>query len=290
MEKRKLIYPDAAAFRASPAKRIAFIGMSGLGKTYISNMLRDSGGWFHYSVDYRIGTRYMDEHIVDDFKLHAMKTPFLAELLMSDSIYIGSNITFNNLAPLSAFLGKPGSDAHGGIAFEEYMRRQSLHKDAEISATLDVVSFLRRAGKIYGYPHFVCDTSGSICEVVDPSDRDDPVLSAMSDNLLIIWLKGSDADVETLCERFSKAPKPMYSRPERMQARWERYGAETGKAEQDIDPDDFIRWSYRGILEERLPIYKAIADGWGITIPAKHLARAKRADDVIDVIASALPD
>ena len=30
--------------------------MSGLGKTYISNLLREDGDWFHYSIDYRIGT------------------------------------------------------------------------------------------------------------------------------------------------------------------------------------------------------------------------------------------
>ena len=39
--------------------------------------------WFQYSVDYRIGTRYMDEHIVDNFKREAMGNPFLAELLRS---------------------------------------------------------------------------------------------------------------------------------------------------------------------------------------------------------------
>ena len=41
--------------------------MSGLGKTHVSNMLRRTGGWFHYSIDYRIGTRYMGEYIVDNF-------------------------------------------------------------------------------------------------------------------------------------------------------------------------------------------------------------------------------
>ena len=68
--------------------------MSGLGKTHLSNMLRAEGGWFHYSIDYRIGTRYMGEHIADSFKREAMKVVYLRDLLLSDSIYIGSNITF----------------------------------------------------------------------------------------------------------------------------------------------------------------------------------------------------
>ena len=82
--------------------------MSGVGKTTLAALLQNHE-WFQYSVDYRIGTRYMDEHIVDNFKREAMGNPFLAELLRSDSIYIRSNISFHNLAPLSTYLGKPGN-------------------------------------------------------------------------------------------------------------------------------------------------------------------------------------
>jgi len=96
-----MIYPSKSDWRGTAQKRVALIGMSGLGKSYLSNILRSSGDWFHYSVDYRIGTHYLGEHIVDNFKQEAMKNPFLAEHLLSDSIYIASNITFENLAPLS---------------------------------------------------------------------------------------------------------------------------------------------------------------------------------------------
>ena len=91
--------PSAAEWRDLDEKHVVLFGMSGLGKTYVSNLLRASGDWFHYSIDYRIGTRYMGEHIVDNFKREAMRNPFLAELLLGDSIYIASNITFENLAP-----------------------------------------------------------------------------------------------------------------------------------------------------------------------------------------------
>src|SRR4029079_9985804 len=97
-------------------------GMSGVGKTTLARMLQDYN-WFHYSVDYRIGTRYMGEHIVDNFKREAMRVPFLRALLRSDSIYISSNLTFQNLEPLSTYLGKPGNPEKGGIDFTEYNRR-----------------------------------------------------------------------------------------------------------------------------------------------------------------------
>jgi hypothetical protein len=102
--------------------------MSGLGKTRLASLMRDQGEWFHYSIDYRIGTRYMGEHIVDNFKREAMRCRSCAIFCLSDSIYIGSNITFNNLAPLSTYLGKPGDPAKGGLPFEEYMRRQDQHR------------------------------------------------------------------------------------------------------------------------------------------------------------------
>ncbi|MEC9105144.1 MAG: ATPase, partial [Pseudomonadota bacterium] len=103
-----MLYQTPQDWDAATQKRVILFGMSGLGKTYLANMLRDTGAWFHYSIDYRIGTRYMGELIADNAKAHAMQVPFLRELLMSDSIYIGSNITFDNLAPLSTYLGKPG--------------------------------------------------------------------------------------------------------------------------------------------------------------------------------------
>ncbi|HCI00795.1 MAG TPA: ATPase, partial [Alphaproteobacteria bacterium] len=61
--------------------------------------------WFHYSGDYRIGTRYLGEAIQDDLYLAAMRQPELATLLKSDSIYIRSNISMDNLAPLSQWIG-----------------------------------------------------------------------------------------------------------------------------------------------------------------------------------------
>ena len=142
------MYRSAAEWCAAEKKRILLMGMSGLGKTYVSNMLRASGNWFHYSIDYRIGTRYMGELITDSFKKKAMKVPYLRDLLLSDSIYIASNITFDNLAPLSTYLGKPGDMSKGGLSFEEYLRRQEQHRRAEIAALLDTPHFVDRAEEI----------------------------------------------------------------------------------------------------------------------------------------------
>ena len=282
------LYETAADWHAAPHRRVALFGMSGLGKTYISDMLRRSRGWFHYSVDYRIGTRYMGEHIVDHFKREAMKNTVLADMLRRDAIYIASNISFANLSPLSSYLGKPGDHARGGIPFEEYRRRQAQHREAEIAALLDAPRFVKKAGEIYGYPNFVCDTGGSICEVVDASNPDNPVMTALSDAMLPVWIKGDAAHADELARRFDADPKPMYYRPQDLEANRLAYLAEIGCTENDIDPDAFIRWCFRRLLGERQSRYAAMAE-WGVTVDASDIAAVRSAAEFEALIASALP-
>lgn len=283
-----MLYDTAADWRAAPEKRVLLFGMSGLGKTHLSQMLREAGGWFHYSVDYRIGTRYMGEYIADNAKREAMKVPFLRDLLMSDSIYIGSNITFSNLAPVSTYLGKPGDPAKGGLPIAEYRRRQEQFRKAEIAALLDTRYFIERAQALYGYPHFVCDTGGSICEWVDPGDPADPILAALSADCLMVWIEGSEAHTAELVRRFDRAPKPMSYRPDFLTACWEAYLAETGLAEDRVDPDAFIRWTYARALAHRQPLYAAMARNWGLTVAADAVARVRSEADFVDLVAGAL--
>ena len=68
-----MIYKNKKEWETSTNKRVSLLGMSGLGKTMLSNMLQSTFSWFHYSIDYRIGTRYLDEHIVDNFKIVSIK-------------------------------------------------------------------------------------------------------------------------------------------------------------------------------------------------------------------------
>ncbi len=283
-----MIYASAEEWRAAPRKRVLFFGMSGLGKTHVSNILRDQGDWFHYSIDYRIGTRYMGEYITDNAKAQAMKVPFLRDLLLSDSIYIGSNISFSNLTPVSTYLGKPGDPARGGLPIAEYRRRQEQFRLAEIHALLDTEYFIDRAERLYGYPHFICDTGGSICEWVDPGNPEDPVLKELAKHTLMIWIEGNEAHTAELIRRFDKAPKPMSYQPEFLSRVWEDYLSETGAAPEEVDPDAFIRWTYARALAHRQPRYAEMARNWGVTVKAEDMGRVRDAGDFDDVIAAAL--
>ncbi|MBD9525506.1 ATPase [Paracoccus sp. PAR01] len=282
-----MLYRTQAEWLNAQRRRVLFFGMSGLGKTYLATMLRNAGDWFHYSVDYRIGTRYMGELIADNFKREAMKVPFLRELLLSDSVYIASNITFENLAPLSTYLGKPGSPSRGGLDFEEYMRRQDQHRTAEISSLLDTGHFIRRGKDIYGIPNFVCDSGGSICEVVDPFADTDPVLDTLQRELLLVWIKGSDDHTAELVRRFDRAPKPMYYQPQFLDRAWTDYRVEKGLTEEQVNPDDFIRWTYARALAHRQPRYEAMARR-GVTLLAEEVAEVRTPADLIALIGRAI--
>ena len=283
-----LRYKSAKDWLASDEKRLLLFGMSGLGKTHLSKMLRSHGDWFHYSVDYRIGTRYMGEHIVDNFKYHAMKDPFLADLLRTDSIFIASNITFDNLTPLSTYLGKPGNPTKGGLTIDEYRRRQSLHHEAERNAMLDTRHFIARAKALYGYGHFICDTSGSIVETVDPWDMSSPVLTQLAEDHLLVWIEGSEAHTQELVRRFDKAPKPMCYRTEFLEDCWNEYLSENKIKEAGVDPDAFIRWTYARAMADRQPRYRAMAENWGVTVQADDVASVKTPDDLNALIADQL--
>ena len=229
----------------------------------------------------------MGEHIADNFKREAMKVPLLRELLMTDSVFIASNITFNNLAPLSTYLGKPGDPARGGVPFAEYLRRQEQHRQAEVAALSDTPAFIGRARSLYGYANFICDSGGSICEVVDPANPADPVLKLLTDNLLLVWIKGSEAHRDELIRRFDRAPKPIYYQPEFLAQVWAAYLEEQGLPEDRVDPDAFLRFAYARLLDHRQPRYAAMA-ALGVTVTAEDVAQVRSAADFTTLIARAL--
>ncbi len=283
-----MLYTSAQAWRDAPSKRVLFFGMSGLGKTYISNILRHSGQWFHYSADYRIGTRYMGEYIADNAKAEAMKVPFLRDLLLSDSIDISSNITFENLSAVTAYLGVPGDARKGGLPIEEYRTRQDQFRRAEIDALLDTRYFIDRSERIYSYPHFICDSGGSICEWVDADDPNDKLLTELSAHTLLVWIKGTEDHTQELIRRFDRAPKPMAYQPAFLTRVWEEYLSENNISDEDVDPHSFLRWTYAQALAHRQPRYEAMAKNWGVTVTADQVAQVRSTLDFEELIASAL--
>jgi len=265
------------------SKCITLLGMSGVGKTTLANKLPKQN-WFHYSGDYRIGTKYLGEPILDNIKRQAMDVPFLRDLLRSDSIYIRSNITVDNLAPVSTFLGKLGDPALAGLGLDEFKRRQELHRQAEIAAMRDVPSFIEKAREIYGYQHFLNDAGGSVCELDDPQ-----TLELLAAHSIIIYIKTTPELEQTLIDRAASDPKPLYYREAFLDEHLPIFMKAKGYIAVDqIPPDEFVTWVFPQLFRSRLPRYQAIADGYGYSVDAQAMAAINDEQDFLQLLAATL--
>ena len=244
-------------------KRFALLGMSGLGKTFISRKLVNKDRWSHYSVDYEIGKllfKKQHKNLLDGFEI-------------------------GNLTNLSNFLGKPGSQSLGGISFSDYLKRQQLHRDAEIKATLNASLLVENSPEL---SHFMCDTSGSICELVNPLDENDKILSSLSKNFLIICLEAPDTMYQVLIDRFLAKPKPMYYEENFLNSLWQRFRDDTSTICDEINPDDFMIYGFKALIERRKAIFDTISKNWGISLNFEQLREVKCAADLIEAIECAI--
>ena len=265
------------------SKSITLLAMSGAGKTTLANKLPKER-WFHYSVDYRIGTKYLGEPILDNIKRQAMDVPFLKKLLLSDSIYIHNNITVDNLAPVSSFLGKIGNPALDGLSLKEFQRRQTLHYKAEVAALMDVPAFIHKAEDIYGYKHFLNDAGGSVCELNRPD-----VLETLAKHTLIIYIKIPESLENTIIERAKTDPKPLYYRENFLDEKLSEFmNANHYNKSEQITPDDFVAWVFPELFKSRLPRYQAIADQYGYTVCANEIAKVSNENEFIQLIADTI--
>jgi hypothetical protein len=270
-------------FRSWKHRAITLLGMSGIGKTTLANKLPKTE-WFHYSADYRIGTKYLEEPILDNIKKEAMKVDFLRDLLRSDSIYICSNITVHNLAPVSTFLGKIGNREKGGLSLAEFKERQRLHHEAEVAAMKDVASFVAKAREIYGYSHFLNDAGGSVCEL-----NDDEAIASLTDNTLIVYIRADEEMENTLIQRAIDSPKPLYYQERFLDEKLGEYKASEGIDEiDDIDPDRFVRWMFPRLVEHRRPLYQALADQHGYTVDSGDVEKVRDEADFLELISATL--
>lgn len=259
--------PPFETFRALP-HAVSLLGMSGVGKTMLSTALRRDTNWFHFSADYRIGTAYLAEHILDNIKFRIMRTdPFVADLLRSDSIYINHNISVDNLDPVSTYLGMFGDPKSGGLDKKTFLERQRQYRDAEISSMCDVRRFLDKAWLLYSCKDFINDASGSLCEIADIENPQDPVVASLRDTTMVLYIRANAAGEKALKRRAETNPKPLFYHP----AFIEKHLADTPDDGVGVDRKDFARRLFPLLLEDRKPRYERFAQLYGFTVDVDRL-------------------
>jgi hypothetical protein len=244
---------SAKAFRESSRKSITLMGMSGVGKTYLSSLM-SAWGWAHYSCDLEIGKKFL-------------------------SAELPSPVTCaEDLSHLSSFIGKLGAKAQGGLDLTEFKRRQKLYYDAECKALEQVPSLSALSQK------FMHDSTGSLCEIMD-----EDLIDRLGQASLFVYIKASKEDEAHVLQRAREYPKPLFFPPDQFDSWLGDYLAEKHlDSSEQVNPDDFARWVFPRLFQSRLPKYQRLADRYGVTVPAAAFRDIKDEASVLDVIASAL--
>lgn len=281
-------YSSGIDFLQQPKKQVLLMGLSGVGKTTVCRLLPRTE-WFHYSVDYRIWTHQLRDELNDYLKTLALSNPLLKDLLLHDAITVEHRIEFDNLYASSLYMGMLGDSKHHGSNEKEFRDRMQRYAVAERSAMLDIPHFVQRSQRLYGYPHFLIDASGSLCEIVDPDDPDDEVLKVIDRDSLVIYIEATEEHTKELLRRQEAAPKPIYYRPDFLDAHMpgllRHYGA---KSVADILPADVGRYLYPRLLDHRIARYQRLANRYGYTISMTDILRVRCSSELLDTIATAI--
>jgi hypothetical protein len=250
-------------FNAISHKVITLMGMSGVGKTYLSCLLARQG-WYHYSCDVEIGTRYLGGELVK-----TLGRP--------------NTVRAEDLSMLSEYVGRLGSRATGGLPYDEFKRRQNQYYRAECQSLRELPQIVKQA-HAQGYTNVVNDSTGSLCEI-----DDETLIASVDENSLIVYIKASADEEKKVLRRAQEYPKPMFFSPERFDMWVSQYLSDHSLSSvEDMNTDDFSRWVFPRLFENRLPKYQRIADTYGVTIPSEVFHGVHTPDDFLRVITTHL--
>ena len=234
-------------------KAITLLGMSGVGKTYLSAML-ENAGWHRISCDYEIGHRYL--------------APYLQTSMQNA----------DDIDGLARFVGLVGAPELGGLPLDTFKERQNLYYEAECTSIRAALS----AGLEDTRP-LVIDSTGSLCEIEDTA-----LIDALGQKTLFVYLQASEEEEQAVLRRAQTNPKPLFYPPSDFPAWLSEYMEREGiAAPEQINPKEFARSVFPRLFASRLPKYEAFANRYGVTIPTSSLRHVKTADDFLSVIAEA---
>ncbi|SUO96944.1 deoxynucleoside kinase [Suttonella ornithocola] len=251
---------------------ITLLGHSGVGKTTLSTMLAKDG-WFHYSGDFRIATRYLNEAIDNWLLEQTQALPIFSDLISKNAISIKGKVSIEQLAVISAYIGKIGRQ---GMSYDIFLQRQKAFMQAEKCAMYDIEQFMPLAQKRYGMTSFNNDAGGSLGEYLD----DAALMNFLAKRTLIVYLDAGEELQAELERRAVQYPKPICYDTSFLQQMIETYAQESAIAHpDDFDSDDFLRFVGPKLLRHRRHRYSEIAKRYGISLPVEKVWACKDAGE-----------
>ena len=240
-------FATGADFLAWHDKRLAFIGMSGVGKSTLAGYL-DSDFWTTFCTDYLLADG-----------------PLRPEL----EAFAGKNFVASaqDITTLSAYVGKLGAEAEGGLGLPAFRRRQALYAEAERKTFETLAQTLAS----HQGPAIV-DAGGSLVEIM-AFDGSDPLLDQLTAQVFFVYIEANEDQTRALIDRQLCAPKPMFYRPEFLDQAIHDFVAPLETA----SPQAFIRFVFPRLVAARKPRYAALSAAGGVRLPLS-LANHVRSD------------
>ena len=227
----------------------------------------------------------MGEFIVDNFKAEAMKVPFLRDLLRSDSIKHRVQHHLRQPRPALDLSRPPRQSAtRAACRWPNTSAGRSSTASPRSRRCRTCRYFIERAHDLYGYDNFIADTGGSLIEVVDPDDPEDPVIKTLSEHTALLYIRGTEKDAAELVRRFKQLAQADVLPPAFLIKKWAEFKKLNKVTDDcDVDPDAFGAWGFEALLHDRLPRYQKLADNFGYTVEAADLATVRDGDEFIDL-------
>ncbi len=248
--------PMLSSFWKPQKKAVTLMGMSGMGKTYMSCQLAD-WGWRHYSCDYEIATKYL-------------RTELGLE---------GQEVSMDDIRKLSDFVGQMGDESKGGLPLGEFRRRQQMYYDSEVKALQNAIKEAQDCRA-----NFVNDSTGSICEI-----EDEDLIADVCRTTLLVYIEASKEEEAEVLQRARDYPKPLFFPAAFFEEKLDEYMRENVVATPDaVDPSDFSRWVFPHLFAARKPKYLRLAREYGVTIPSSAFKNIRGEDDFIALVEGAL--
>lgn len=262
------------------SKTFTLVGMSGVGKTSISQKL-SAEGFFHYSIDYEIAHTHLKERIKECVVSKIKKqSPLFESLIEKFAINLEISLTFDDLEIITMFVIP--QEENGKIILSKFLKNQNLYKDAEMHATQAFTHKAKLAFENYHMSGFINDATGSICEVALSNNA---LLEQIRDCSTVIYLKATDEHQNMLIERSKDKVKPILYNYNFLIQNLKNYYA-ISKVDDNFAIDkDFFLWVFPNLLEYRRKSYQEFIDKTkGIVVDINKLAKVRDSKDFLELI------
>jgi hypothetical protein len=111
----------------------------------------------------------------------------------------------------------------------------------------------------------------------------------VTENSLLLYIRASENDEETLKARAKANPKPLYYRFDFLKSALAEFlEYRCLKATEDIDPDDFVTWIFPRLVEHRRPRYNLIGQKFGYAVDSHEVAAVRDEADFHDLVCLAI--